>query len=237
VKWTGLVWLRIGTGGEFLWIRYWTFGFHEIVGNYRVASLVVLSSIFAMNKWTYSRNTVEGQAVCLWAQLVRHCAMNTCGGVDIYILGTGWRWVVSFMALPLYPHLPPLVDPRACRGDRVKWSFLTLAGLIGSRYTDWATEALHYCYHYSTVCNCDSWLAVDWGDWGNPGTSLYAVRLRAHTNELTATLTEQPIHKRLRRYWPTTSCVSREQDLQLNSLRLKITTKKISLESVRQISR
>jgi hypothetical protein len=32
--------------------------------------------------------------------------------------------------------------------------------------------------------------------------SLYAVRLRAHTNELIATLTEPPIHKRLRRYWP-----------------------------------
>jgi hypothetical protein len=33
------------------------------------------------------------------------------------------------------------------------------------------------------------------------------------------------------------SCVSREQDLQANSLRLKITTKKSSLQSVRQISR
>jgi hypothetical protein len=33
------------------------------------------------------------------------------------------------------------------------------------------------------------------------------------------------------------SCVSREQDSQANSLRLKITTKKRSLESVRQISR
>jgi hypothetical protein len=32
-------------------------------------------------------------------------------------------------------------------------------------------------------------------------SSLYAVRLRAHTNELIATLTEPPIHKRLRRYW------------------------------------
>jgi hypothetical protein len=32
-------------------------------------------------------------------------------------------------------------------------------------------------------------------------------------------------------------CVSREQDLQANSLRLKIKTKKSSLESVRQISR
>jgi hypothetical protein len=33
-------------------------------------------------------------------------------------------------------------------------------------------------------------------------SSLYAVRLRAHTSELIATLTEPPIHKRLRRYWP-----------------------------------
>jgi hypothetical protein len=32
------------------------------------------------------------------------------------------------------------------------------------------------------------------------------------------------------------SCASREQDLQANSLRLKITTKKSSLESVRRIS-
>jgi hypothetical protein len=34
--WTGLVWLRIGTGGELLWTRYWTFGFHEMLGNYYV---------------------------------------------------------------------------------------------------------------------------------------------------------------------------------------------------------
>jgi hypothetical protein len=33
-------------------------------------------------------------------------------------------------------------------------------------------------------------------------SSLHAVRLCAHTNELIASLTEPPIHKRLRRYWP-----------------------------------
>jgi hypothetical protein len=37
VMWTRLVWLRIGTGGELLWTRYWTFGFHEMLGDYRVA--------------------------------------------------------------------------------------------------------------------------------------------------------------------------------------------------------
>jgi hypothetical protein len=29
---TGLIWLRIGTGGGLLWIRWWTFGFHKMRG-------------------------------------------------------------------------------------------------------------------------------------------------------------------------------------------------------------
>jgi hypothetical protein len=33
---TGLVWPRIGTGGELLLIRYLTFGLHKMLGNYRV---------------------------------------------------------------------------------------------------------------------------------------------------------------------------------------------------------
>jgi hypothetical protein len=28
----GLIWLRIGTSGGFLWTRYWTFEFHEMLG-------------------------------------------------------------------------------------------------------------------------------------------------------------------------------------------------------------
>jgi hypothetical protein len=51
--WSGLVWLRIGTGGELLWIRYWTFGFHEMLGNYLVASRVVLSSIELVMSWHF----------------------------------------------------------------------------------------------------------------------------------------------------------------------------------------
>jgi hypothetical protein len=30
--WTGLAWLRIGSGGELLWIPYWTFEFHRMLG-------------------------------------------------------------------------------------------------------------------------------------------------------------------------------------------------------------
>jgi hypothetical protein len=45
-----MVWLRIGTSWWFLWIRWWTFGFDKMLGNYwvapqLVASRVVLSSI------------------------------------------------------------------------------------------------------------------------------------------------------------------------------------------------
>jgi hypothetical protein len=29
-----LIWLRIGTGGRLLWVRYWTFVFHKSVVNF-----------------------------------------------------------------------------------------------------------------------------------------------------------------------------------------------------------
>jgi hypothetical protein len=42
---TGLVWLRIGTGGEISWIRYWTFEFHKPLGNYRVSKQLGISRV------------------------------------------------------------------------------------------------------------------------------------------------------------------------------------------------
>jgi hypothetical protein len=49
MMWAGLVCLKIGTSGGFLWIRYWTFGFHKLLGNYVSKQLgisrVVLSSM------------------------------------------------------------------------------------------------------------------------------------------------------------------------------------------------
>jgi hypothetical protein len=41
--WTGLIWLRIGTGGELLWTRLWTFGFHKMRGISWVAQEVLAS--------------------------------------------------------------------------------------------------------------------------------------------------------------------------------------------------
>jgi hypothetical protein len=32
VGWGDVDWIRIGTGGELLWIRFWAFGFHKLLG-------------------------------------------------------------------------------------------------------------------------------------------------------------------------------------------------------------
>jgi hypothetical protein len=41
--WIGSIWLRIGTSGELLWTRCWTFGFHNMLGNHLVAEQLVTS--------------------------------------------------------------------------------------------------------------------------------------------------------------------------------------------------
>jgi hypothetical protein len=41
VVWTGLVWFRIRTSWELLWMQQWTFEFHRMLGNYRVATRLV----------------------------------------------------------------------------------------------------------------------------------------------------------------------------------------------------
>jgi hypothetical protein len=38
MEWIGLIWLRIGTSGRLLWTRYWTFGFHKMLGSSWVAA-------------------------------------------------------------------------------------------------------------------------------------------------------------------------------------------------------
>jgi hypothetical protein len=43
--WTRLVWLRIGTSGELLWMWHWTFRFHWMRGNYWVATQLVACGV------------------------------------------------------------------------------------------------------------------------------------------------------------------------------------------------
>jgi hypothetical protein len=52
--WTELVWLRIGTGGEVLCIRYSIFGFHKMLGKYRVAQTTTnVSSSAQLHRVSY----------------------------------------------------------------------------------------------------------------------------------------------------------------------------------------
>jgi hypothetical protein len=41
--WTGLTWLKKGTGSGFLWIRWWTFGFNKMRGIYGLAEELLAS--------------------------------------------------------------------------------------------------------------------------------------------------------------------------------------------------
>jgi hypothetical protein len=58
-------------GGELLWIRYWTFGFHEMLRNYRVAehlvaSRIVLSSVELVSALQYRLDLHYVTAVSRW---------------------------------------------------------------------------------------------------------------------------------------------------------------------------
>jgi hypothetical protein len=46
IGWGGVDWivsLRVGTSGELMWMRLWTFGFHKMLGNCQVATQLVAS--------------------------------------------------------------------------------------------------------------------------------------------------------------------------------------------------
>jgi hypothetical protein len=63
VLWTGLLWLRIGTGGELLWTRWWTFGFHKMLGIYRVGTQLVASRmVLSSTELVTSVSTYESQS-------------------------------------------------------------------------------------------------------------------------------------------------------------------------------
>jgi hypothetical protein len=77
VGWGDQGWFRIGTGGELLWIRYWTFGFHKMLGNYRVAkqlgiSRVVLSSMELVSYYA-SQITIRSRLVIPVTVSTGHC--------------------------------------------------------------------------------------------------------------------------------------------------------------------
>jgi hypothetical protein len=88
--------LSIGTGVELLWFRYWTFGFHKMLGNYRMASQlvafeVVLSSIelLHISRQLAHKNEnkhnlcIRNLQVNLFIFPARRQVMKTCGEVEV----------------------------------------------------------------------------------------------------------------------------------------------------------
>jgi hypothetical protein len=51
--WTGSIWHRIGTSGGPLWTRWWTFGFHKMLGSSWVAAQLAASQegLSSINEW------------------------------------------------------------------------------------------------------------------------------------------------------------------------------------------
>jgi hypothetical protein len=97
--WTGLVWLGIRTGGELLRIRYWTFGFHGMLGNSLVASRVVLSSVETVSSVRTCNCVPAVFSISTIISLNIHLADVWC--VDIVkcikLIYSGFRFVIEFM--------------------------------------------------------------------------------------------------------------------------------------------
>jgi hypothetical protein len=55
MEWIGLIWLRIGTSGGLLWTRYWTFGFHKMLGDSRGAAQLTApqEGLSSVSKWVF----------------------------------------------------------------------------------------------------------------------------------------------------------------------------------------
>jgi hypothetical protein len=118
--WAGSVWLRIGTGGWLLWVRWWTFGFHKkrVISwlcDDLLASREVLSSMELVfppqskhsqsatkEQWVtfvrtiitryYKNHTIHTDVLCGWKR--RFCLLKEI----LRLMTAGW---MQLLALPL----------------------------------------------------------------------------------------------------------------------------------------
>jgi hypothetical protein len=56
----GSIWLRIGTGGGLMWTRWWTSGFHNMLGSSRAAAQLAASQegLSSMSEWVSERYSI-----------------------------------------------------------------------------------------------------------------------------------------------------------------------------------
>jgi uncharacterized protein YeeX (DUF496 family) len=74
----GSIWLRIGTGGGLMWKRWWTSGFHKMLGSSRVVAQLAASQegLSSMSEWV-NPTTFD---VLIW---VANCKVKLTTKVDI----------------------------------------------------------------------------------------------------------------------------------------------------------
>jgi hypothetical protein len=86
--WTVLVWLRIRTGGEVLWIWYWTFGSYKMLRNYRVSQqlgisrvvLISMESVICLNASKFHHHS----AISSTANIHRASAIVSCSSRRLF---------------------------------------------------------------------------------------------------------------------------------------------------------
>jgi hypothetical protein len=74
MEWIGLIWLRIGTSGGFLWIRYWTFRFHKMLGgSWGAAQLAAhQEGLSYLSKYRYSKVFWNVIVPVFWSAMIYH---------------------------------------------------------------------------------------------------------------------------------------------------------------------
>ena len=82
--WAGSNWLKIGTGGGHLWVRWWTFGFHKMRGIYWLAENRLASQeglcLEEVIKFAYgSSGVIRRLLVSVGADVRRACCLEFSG--------------------------------------------------------------------------------------------------------------------------------------------------------------
>jgi hypothetical protein len=141
--WTGLVWLRIGIGGELLWSRYWTFRFHEMLGNYLVPSISGLSGSVQLVSWLEERHE-------RWLESNKNEFICPRFQISSLIILAEELFVCCNIVVPI-------ID----LSDRKKCSKTLYMKMILATYVRMKRTFRRDCVLEIQCLNCISWLSID----------------------------------------------------------------------------
>jgi hypothetical protein len=135
----GMFWLRIRTSVELLWMRYWTFSFHTMLGVCSMAALPVASRVvFSSTKLDIvNQSFIRSSAVCLKHKLV---------------LDTSWRkWILTL-------HWVDSAERHGTLGAVTRLPVLHVA----SHVVQYNSSHFPLCSWYPKPSLCESWIQFIW---------------------------------------------------------------------------